>query len=333
MKHLTNLLSAASASLLLAVPAQAMPDDAEELSSIIQMEYGSDANAYVEGERGDFRRMGCRGRTDLVNALLDQGLELERISGEPISRMISCVLFEEQAEVLALVINPQTMQTIERFHLSGWGWAPLSTAARKDNYDMVRLLLDNGASIYESTISRYGTREDHILYAAHMALENGRTNTLRAIEDAGFEPLVVAAQDESYVDSAMIVARGEDLENGSLFGGLAEVALGAALGGVTGDALMVAGGIEAVSSDESNASGVQPDFITPARIMEIHYEQEAGPTEGSSATTSSEIVEGNSGNEPSSLLNELDHLADLRDRGVLSEEEFEAMKARILEGM
>lgn len=112
-------------SLLLAVPVQAMPDDAEELRTIVQTEFGGNALAYVEEKDGDFRRMACRGRADLIETLINEGLVLTDISGETYSNAAYCSYREKELDTMRLLFTPDYISGFEDANFGGSYMGPL----------------------------------------------------------------------------------------------------------------------------------------------------------------------------------------------------------------
>jgi len=282
-----------------------------------------------------------------------------------------------------------------------------------DDYDRVRIWLQNGAHDWDND-SEYLTltREEHLLLAAHEAIDDKKEDAIRAFQDAGFGYLIEAARNEQnvrYVRQRI----GQDGAGGGLFRGLATMAAGRALGGTQGailetmatrslssdgseDNQAVAGGplplptgraelgaqldltrqpqgglrIAAVAVDgpAQTAGLMAGDVIT--RIAGVPVNSRGSfyvATENAVDLDTFEIVYRREGTEqtlqfdPSARvataasdeqakarevaesgqavisdteakLAELERLGDLRDRGILSEEEFEAMKAKILQG-
>ncbi|WP_273678379.1 SHOCT domain-containing protein [Erythrobacter fulvus] len=411
-------LALATSSLFFAAPALAMPDDPAELNSLIRTKYNGDAAAYVEDNRGEFRKMGCEGRADLLQALLDAGLAFENLEQSRYSahaQAIRCAFDKGKMEALALLLTPDAMTMFEEVEFGQtWQASLLSSAIYWDSYDRVRHLLENGVhAAQHDKEAAILTREEHLLLAAYEALDTEKEDAIRAFQDAGFGHIIDAARNKAnwrYVIDRMKGSRGGG--GGGLFRSLLGGVAGAALGGTTGAALGFLGaGADASGDGDGNGApqgsgplplatnradlGAQLNPVTaPRRGLQVQKVDAGGPSalaglmqgdvivsiagipvasrgsfyvateeafskerfeveylrDGVQQTalfdkskaapeTGAAQAAGNLAPEaqaparapdPASTLDELQKLGDLRDRGILSEEEFEAMKARIL---
>lgn len=404
-----RFLCALCAALLLATAARAMPDDTAQMRQIIATQFEGDVTAYVEQERDDFRRMACRKRNDLIQALLDDGLKLDSLSFETHGGAASCALQKKAAATLGLVLTPDLMtQWEDRVLGQKHVMSPLQYAIFRNDYDLVRVLLENGvhqAFNDEDLVSL--TREEQFLLVANWAEGAGKRQALRAFDDMGFGPIMAAAKNKANVQFVRArVGKGGAKGGGGLLrsvaGGLAGAYLGGSMGaafgilqgGTSGTAENVeldptkplplptgranlgaqlapsgAGntGVQVVSlegnSPAKDAGLVEGDVIVrigtmPVRTrgsfyvatrrvvqdkqFEIEYLRagtamtavirQASPEAKATERDPRPSVAGTAANAAGEgrTLAELERLANLRDRGVLTEEEFKQMKARIL---
>lgn len=261
MKYSIVTLTLAASSLFFAAPALAMPADPAELNSVIQTKYKGDAAAYVTDNRGEFRKMGCNGRVDLLQALLDAGLVLENLEPGRYSahaQAIRCAFEKGKMEALALLLTPDAMTMFEEVEFGqAWQASLLSQAIYWDSYDRVRYLLENGVHAAEhDKEAAILTREEHLLLAAYGALDTEKEDAIRAFQDAGFANILDAARSKANYRYVIDRARGGGGGGGggsllrSVLGGVA----GAALGGSAGAALGFLGGGTNASGD-GDASG------------------------------------------------------------------------------
>lgn len=95
MKNKATKSLAVAATLSFATPVLAMPDNPIEMRQIISTQFGDNVAAYFEENRNDFRCIGCRGRTDLLQFLLDDGLVINDISYEIHWRAFECAVNNE----------------------------------------------------------------------------------------------------------------------------------------------------------------------------------------------------------------------------------------------
>lgn len=400
-------LLAASASLLFATGAQAMPDDVAEMRQIIATEFGGDVKAYVEEESKDFRKMGCEGRLDLLQALLDDGLVLNDLSYRTHMGATSCAMRKEEPAAFKLLLTPDRMTEWEMAYFDENVMSPLQYAIYENEYGLVRTMLENGVhQAFNDDDYAVLTREEQLLLVANWANDAGKEHALRAFRDAGFEHILAAAQNKANVQFIRTRLGKGGGGGGGLFRTIAGGVAGAYLGGSTGAALGIleagtSGADEKVEIDPTKplpiptnraelgimfqhvdvprrgleiqgiAEGKAASFtdlvkgdiivaiggmpvatrgslyvaterLVDAEQFEVEYlrDGEIGTTifglpqpqpeiaEASALPVESQSVSAASGED--STLAELERLADLRDRGVLTEEEFTEMKARIL---
>ena len=395
-----------TASLLATNAAQAMPDDVSELRQIIAQDFGGDVNAYIQEEYKDFRQMGCKGRVDLLQALLDDGLQLDELSHRTHMGPIRCALMKSEAAAFALVLTPDRLSAWEASMFDDANvMSPLQFAIYENEYGIVRAMLENGVHQHLND-DDYAvlTREEQLLLAANYAMDAGKENAIRAFRDTGWGDFLTASQDDQNI--RYIRARaGKTGGGGGLLRTIAGGVAGAYLGGTTGAALGILGGGTSGKDDDvkidpskplplptrraslgvllgmddpaakglkvaqvadggpAEAAGlsagdvimsiggvpvasrgslyVATEKVAEAEQFEVEYlragkmqlatfglpqpKSESGPTRTTVAGTAQAPSE-------DTTLAELERLADLRDRGVLSQEEFEEMKARILAG-
>lgn len=315
--------------LLLPVPAMALPDDAADLQEIVTSEYGGDANAYVADKDGDFRRMGCRDRVDLVQQLLDDGLVLADVRPFHLEQFYDCATRNKNEAVFALVVEPRSIEILEQRS------PVLSDVVARDNYAMTLALLQNGAErwIIRDWAKTNLTGEGHLLYAAKFAVDRNRNDAIRAFSDAGFADILADARQPGFVDLVTQIGSGSQGGGGGLLGGLADLALGAALGGSPTDFLIASAGTSVLDRGEDDGSApAQVDDLEMQRKLARYLATVEMPPEEEPSLADGEESELTSPTPQTDVLGELERLADLRDRGVLADEEFEAMKARILKG-
>lgn len=73
------------------------------------------------------------------------------------------------------------------------GWTPLKLACKRRHNKMVKMLLDNGADVHDNTLERSSRVSPPVGTALDIALENRMTVAVRALLEAGADP--VAAKD------------------------------------------------------------------------------------------------------------------------------------------
>lgn len=260
MKVSIVTLALATSSLFFSAPALAMPADPGELTSVIQTKYNGDAVAYVEDNRGEFRKMGCEGRADLLQALLDAGLAFASLEPGRYSahaQAIRCAFDKGKMEALALLLTPDAMTMFEEVEFGqDWQASLLIQAIYWDSYDRVRYLLENGVhAAQHDKRAAILTREEHLLLAAYKALDTEKEDAIRAFQDAGFGHILDAARNKAnwrYVIDRMTGSGGGG--GGGLFQSVLGGVAGAALGGTTGAALgFLNAGTNA--ADESDGNG------------------------------------------------------------------------------
>lgn len=413
MPRLTARLCLFIAFLLFAHPAQAMPKTVEALQETIRAQYGGDANAYVEAKKKHFRKIACKGRVDLLEALYDAGLVLVDVPQRIRWLGFRCAFDKGQMAALKLILTPDVLTAHERSELGEKYEATLlDIAIYWNSYDRVRFLLETGVHTFANDKKAQAlTREEHLLLAADRAIDLKKDDAIRAFRDAGFGHIVDAARNEANV--RYVFARAGKGKGGGLLRGVATIAAGTALGGTQGAILSTMGGAKALQRDRdakaqqgsgplllatnradldsalSEVSGpqrglkvaaIEPggagaraglaigDVITDiagqpvasrgsfyvathqaakAQAFEVRYLRDGasytatfGPQALDAKAPSSDQQSGpetktaTAGTpDMASTLDELDKLGSLRDRGVLSDEEFETMKAKILEGL
>lgn len=407
MQTIKRFVVPALALAVLTSPAQAMPEDVAEMRQIIAGEFGGNANAYVEEEAKDFRRMACRQRNDLLKTLLEDGLELDRLTYKTHVDAAYCAYQKEAGPTLRLILTPDLMtQWEESTFGQKYTMSPFQGAIYANEYDLVKVFLENGVhQAFNDKELAVLTREEQLLLVVNWANDAGKEQAIRAFHDAGFSHIVAAAQNEANI--RYVRARlGKEGGGGGLLRTIAGGVAGAYLGGTTGAALGILKGGTSGSDNEAEIDPTRPlplatnraelgmmlgpvtlpkpglevqeiavdgpasftdiakgdiivaiggmpvarrgslyvatEKVNDAEQFEVDYirdgerrtaifglaqpepalvELQAQPaTSASSSNVSSEDT----------TLAELERLADLRDRGVLSDEEFAAMKARIL---
>lgn len=339
MKHKSLLRGLAAALLTLPSAAMALPDDAGELRQIVATKFGGDANTYVIEESGDFRRMACRNRADLVQQLLDDGLVVSDVPYRTLKSFYQCAFDENEWDALALIIDPETLARVEQE--AGNLFLPLQDPVYSNNYKATRLLLENGAYTVDNRGWTKGvlTKDGHRLNIAGFAVRQNLNEVLRAFEDAGYAEIAADARQPGFWDLVYNVGTGKEIGGGlgGMLGGVADLVVGAALGGSPTDYLIASAGSAVLDNEAdggadgeamlSQISDVELQRKLARYLVAVEMPPEAEPES---------IVSPNTENAPATqkadVLGDLERLADLRDRGMLTDEEFEAMKARVLEG-
>lgn len=170
---------------------------------------------------------------------------------------------------------------------------------------------------------------------AIVAEDRNFRNVTRALQDAGYTDIVEDARrpgmKREFFRARIAWAEHIDAYNPSVLdrmirgasdAGLADIALGVAVGGDAGALISAAGAVEAVFGDA-------PDEVSDSRFDFSRYlrgyTSEAGAETEREAPAPARIE-----SETSSMLDELERLGDLRERGVISQAEFDALKDQIL---
>ncbi|MCI5045870.1 MAG: SHOCT domain-containing protein [Aquisalinus sp.] len=337
---LRTMAAAALAAVSVNGAAQALPDTSAELLELINADYGGDPNAYVEAEfRGDYRTLGCRGRTDLLQALLDAGLKLEDVPPAGTSNMLRCAYGRGHLDVFRLGLTPEGLRTYENYKAQSVDDASLLNQTVWDNdYAFTLALLENGTSLFNASDGAYValTREGQYLRVAIVAQEKNFRNVTRALKEAGYGDIVEDARrpgiKKAFFNARIAWADHIDAYNptvldrmirGASKSGLADLAIGAAVGGDVGAILSVAGAAEMALGDAPSA--VEDSGFDFSRYLRGYQ---------SAAAISAEAEQGSpaeAGGDATSTLVQLEQLADLRDRGAITKEEFDLFKRRILD--
>ena len=254
------MLAATGTALLLSSPALAMPGSAEELRATIAGQYGGNANAYAEAERGDFRRMGCKGRSDLLQVLVEAGLNSADVSQRTYEAAALCAFAQDDMRTTAMLLTPDFITAYELSHAGDSLSATLLwNAIYADSYDKVLYLLEHG--VHTFNFNRYWeplTREEHLLLAADSALRKSKEDAIRAFEAAGYGHILAAARNKDKVEYVSYRPKGGKPEGGGgggLFRAIAGGLLGAAVGGTTGAAIGLLDGAGSGSDDEGPRGG------------------------------------------------------------------------------
>lgn len=177
---------------------QALPETASALEQSLARDYAGDASLYAERNRASFRRMACQGRADLLEVLLHAGLDLGSLRPEDHDEAVACAQREARLEMLRLLLSGGMLAEIE----SRWpANPPLKRAVEADNYDIIRLLIDQGAALFDSDpqLKFALTRDGQLLLAARYAMIQGRLETLRAFNDAGLGDILADASSSALV--------------------------------------------------------------------------------------------------------------------------------------
>lgn len=335
MTHKSLFGALAAALLFFPSTAMAFPDDAAELRQIIATQFGGNANAYVKEEASDFRRMACRNRADLVQQLLDDGLTVSDIPFRTLEPFYKCAFDENEWDALELIIDPGTLAVIEQE--AGSLSLPLQDPVYRNDYKATRLLLENGAHTIDNRRWTRGvlTKDGHRLNIAGFAVRKNLDEVLRALEDAGYGEIVADARQPGFWDIVFNVGTGGEIGGGfgGLLGGVADIAAGAALGGSTSDFLIASAGSAVLDSGSGGGAALSQISDSELQRKLARYLATVEMPRGAEPQS---IDTANSENMPAipktDVLGELERLADLRDRGVLTKEEFEAIKATIIEG-
>jgi len=256
MKLVSTALGAALIFLTATVSLEAMPRTPEKLRALLADSYGGDPVAYVNAKPNHFREMGNKGRTDLVQVLMDAGLVLSVIDSKPREAFIFDTIMKSRAETLAAALDPDSITLSEDRGKGENTWTPLWRAIYKNNYDVTLLILQNGPSrTFNHRNYLQLTREEHLVLAASWAIKRGKNRALQAFSDAGYGHIVEVARNKAAVDyidaRAGIKSKGD---GGSMLGAVAGVVGGMALGGDLGSMIALEGGLAALDQSSGNAS-------------------------------------------------------------------------------
>lgn len=330
----TAIAALLAGSVLPAPPALALPDNASELHASIVGEYGNDANAWVEDNGGDFRVMACRKRADLLRQLLDDGLEVSRISTKRLQPFYTCALDKNDEQIFPMIVEPKSLARIER-ESARWG-LPLHYSIGKDSHANTLAILKNGGHIWDKRdlAMRNYTRDGQLLNAAAVAIDQDNQNALRAFYDAGMGEIVEDARDKGFRHVVGQLALERDGKGGGLFGGILDLAVGAALGGSPMDFLIASAGTSALGSSGGGSTSVSASDRNAMKVRMARYlsnvETPVTASAVSEATAPASPTAEATGLSRLDTVEELERLAILRDRGVISEEEFDALKAKAI---
>ncbi|WP_394729342.1 SHOCT domain-containing protein [Altererythrobacter sp. GH1-8] len=233
-------------SLLVASPSQAMPDNAAEIRTIVETQFAGNANAYVEKETGDFRRIGCRGRIDLMQQLLGLGLDIDAVDLDSRTDMFVCAIYEKEADFLRAFLTPKWLAEVDEKYVGRRPISPLMFAVDANDYSLSAVLLANKPGYY---FWRGGgndnlTREGQLLLGAYRARKQKKDRALQAFVEALPDNLIADSRDDAFVDKVEDALRGRNRTEdegggggGSLFRAVMGGVAGGALGGTTGAAL------------------------------------------------------------------------------------------------
>ncbi len=272
MRLTRSLKAIAAASLLVPATAHAFPETPEELRQIIASEHGGNPALYVANEEGDFRRFGCRGRADLMQALVDSGYSLQQTEPDLRIRMFVCAIYEEESAFLQQFLTPEWMAEVEQEYVGSGVISPLQYAVSENDYELTSALLSNEASYYHLG-GRRGenlTRDGQLLLAAYRARRSNKDRSLAAFAELLDPQILAASRNDRFVELVDDTSRnrggssGGDSGGGGLFGGLGDLALGAALGGSSTDFLLAAAGASLLDGGGNAEDGDQPAKTTGA---------------------------------------------------------------------
>ena len=267
MRYSIATLSLATASLLVAAPAVALPADPAELNSIIQTRYGDDPAAYVADNKGEFRKIGCQGRIDLMQQLFDRGLDLDAVEPDSRSDMFVCAIYRKEAAFLKVFLTPRWLAEVDEKYAGRSPISPLMFAVDANDYDLAAAILANrpGYYFWRGGGNENITREGQLLLGAYRARRQKKERALQAFVEALPADLIADSRNDAFIDRLQEAAKGRDSAGsasgdsgggGGLFRSILGGVAGAALGGTTGAAigfLGAAGG----DSDEAQADGGQ----------------------------------------------------------------------------
>lgn len=249
MQRSRKAIVALSGALLLAAPAHAMPDSVEELAAIVRSEFGGNANAYVSQENGDFRRIGCRGRADLMQQLLDSGLDLDTVDPDNRTDMFVCAIYEKEAAFLQAFLTPKWLAEVDDKYVGRRPISPLMFAVNANDYDLTAALLANDPGYYfwRGGGNENITREGQLLLGAYRARRQKKPRALQAFVEALPADLIADSRDDAFIDRLEDAAKGRGAAEssgggdggggGGLFRAVLGGVAGAAIGGTTGAAL------------------------------------------------------------------------------------------------
>lgn len=322
MRILLLTVTAALALVSTSTPLLAAPESVAELRALIDQEYAGDPHAWAADEERDFRRLGCRGKTEMVQALLDDGLELDRLSVENHGILAHCAGWNGHTEIFRLAASQRSMEWVNAHIFSdpnSQGF--FKRIVDRDYAEVVRVGLENGLYAWDARGDRDETlnRDGQLLLAASQAFRDGNTASFEAFEDAGYGYLLEDARDWDFRTELYRVSMDG---SGGFLGALAEFALGAAVGGLAGDAMMAGSALDAVSDSDAGVDSPGSRFLPYL----AGYEGPATPAVSAEPIGDQEV----GSNQASDKIGELERLADLRDRGVITQAEFDELKAEVL---
>lgn len=241
----------------LSAPVYAMPRDVASLRALVTEQYGGDATLYVNTKHKHFRKMGCEGRTDLLQALLDDGLNLYELTRWPRTSFMSCAFQKAQMGALKLIATPDVITAYEQDVANDKYSATLfDIAITRDRYNRARFFLERGVHVYQNRYNKTPlTREEHLLLAADSIVKKKRTEAIRAFQDAGFGHIIAAARNPANVTYVLERAGRKGAGAGGFLRGVAGMAAGVALGGAEGAVIGAMSAKNALDGDEGEQGG------------------------------------------------------------------------------
>jgi hypothetical protein len=239
---------------VMTLPAHAMPRDVASLRALVAEKYGGDATLYVNTKHKHFRKMGCEGRVDLLQALLDDGLNLYELTRWPRTSFLSCAYQKAQMSALKLIATPDVITAYEQDVADDKYSATLfDIAITRDRYDRARFFLERGVHVYQNRYNKAPlTREENLLLAADSIVKKRRTEAIRAFQDAGFGHIIDAARNPANVTYVLERAGRKGAGGGGFLRGVAGMAAGVALGGAEGAVIGAMSAKNALDGDEAD---------------------------------------------------------------------------------
>lgn len=293
MRPHTFLALAAVISLVQVSPARAMPEDVSSLKQLVATQYGGNAQTYAEVEAKDFREMGCDGRTDLLHALVDEGLDLATLTPNVHYKALKCAIDKKQVEATLLLMTPDIISWWENGCAGNYGcWMPLRDAIQKDDYRTVRAMLESGAHYFwEHEDYLPLTREESLVLAAETARNDAKDEAQRAFVDAGMGHILAASQDKAklqYIEQRWKTAKGGGggVGAGGMMAGLLGGAVSIASGGAVAAGSALAGGYALLDSgsdgdERAPVKGLAPlDLATGRKSLGFAFVLTSGATRG-----------------------------------------------------
>lgn len=296
MNWLSKLVLLGVAALFVPSELHAAPKTAAQMKALLDADYGGDPLAYTRDKRNQFIRMACNNRVEAVQALMDAGLNLYDVEDDTRYYFIHCGVFEEKSEVLDVALDPDSLHMWERRIYGKNGWTPLLLAIYGNDYDTVRVILENGAGMAMSYKGYMAlTREEQLVLAMDYARSNSKGNAIRAFQNSRYKELWRISADRNTVRYIKSRATGKQADSGGggFLGSLMGVAAGAVIGGDVGTAIAVTDVLSSSGDDQprqqtQNQQGGPLNLPTMRATLGIAFDSTEDPTRGIKITQMAE---------------------------------------------